>query len=161
LMEKLHNYGIMVMGCFAFGSDEDYKDVFERTVEMVQECKIDLPRYAILTPFPNTDLYSDLESEKRITENNWALYDAEHVVYEPKNMTKQELEDGIKWAWKETYKISNIFRRIAWSKPILHALGIFVNIGYRKYAKEFDIFSEKVMMDNSDIPDAFNVELAK
>lgn len=154
LMEKLHNRGIMVMGCFAFGGDEDYKDVFEKTFKMVQECKIDLPRYAILTPFPNTDLYNDLENENRVVERNWALYDVEHVVYKPKNMTKQELEDGIKWIWKETYKISNIFKRIAWNKPIVHALGVLVNIGYRKYAKKFDMFNDETMLDNSDIPEA-------
>ena len=71
-----------------------------------------------------------------------------------KNMTKQELEDGIKWIWKETYKISNIFKRIAWNKPIVHALGVLVNIGYRKYAKKFDMFNDETMLDNSDIPEA-------
>ena len=47
LMEKLHKRGIMVMGCFAFGSDEDQKDVFKRTVELCIDAKIDLPRFSI------------------------------------------------------------------------------------------------------------------
>jgi len=157
LMKKLHKYGVMVMGCFAFGSDEDRKDVFKRTVEMVNKCKIDLPRYAILTPFPNTDLYNQLEKEKRITESNWALYDVEHVVYKPKHMTKEELLEGIEWAWKETYKVKNIVKRIDWFNPrIIHIIDILMNIGYRKYAKEFQNFPEEIMLDNSDIPEVVN-----
>ena len=153
LMKKLHKHGIMVMGCFTFGTDEDDKDVFKKTVEMVIECKIDLPRYAILTPFPNTDLYKKLENEKRIKEDSWALYDVEHCVFEPKNMTKSELEQGLAWAWKETYKIGNIIRRIDWFKPrLFRTIAILTNIGYRKYAKNFVIFDEQIMEDNSDIP---------
>ena len=120
---------------------------------MVIKCKIDLPRYSVLTPFPNTDLYKKLESENRIKEDNWALYDVEHCVFEPKNMTRAELEQGLAWAWKETYKIRNIIRRIDWFKPrIFRSIAILTNIGYRKYAKHFKIFDEQVMTDNSDIP---------
>ena len=54
LMKKLHDNGILVQGCFAFGGDEEDESVFERTVDAVVKAKIDLPRYAILTPFPNT-----------------------------------------------------------------------------------------------------------
>ena len=34
---------------------------------------------------------------------------------------------------------------------------MLVNIGYRKYAKHFEIFGAEVMSDNSDIPDASTV----
>ena len=84
-MTKLHKHGIMVMGCFAFGSDEDGKDVFERTVKMCEEAKIDLPRFSVITPFPNTKFYEELDREGRIIERDWSLYDVEHVVYQPKN----------------------------------------------------------------------------
>jgi len=71
LMYKLHAHGIMVMGCFAFGGDEDKKDVFRRTVEMCTEAKVDLPRFSVITPFPCTQFYRELEKEDRITESEW------------------------------------------------------------------------------------------
>ena len=74
-MTKLHNHGIMVMGCFAFGSDEDKKDVFERTVKMCEEAKIDLPRFSVITPFPNTKFYEELDSEGRIIEKDESKLD--------------------------------------------------------------------------------------
>ncbi len=150
LMKKLHHNGILVQGCFAFGSDDEDKTVFERTVEMVIECKIDLPRYSILTPFPKTIYYNNLKHEDRIFENNWAMYDVEHCVFGPKLMTKEELENGIKWAWIETYKFKNLFKRLA---PFTNApwLSFLANYGYKGYADKFDKFTREVMCDNSDI----------
>lgn len=153
LMDKLHDRGIMVMGCFAFGSDEDKKDVFKRTVDLCLEAKIDLPRFSIITPFPATEFYNELDKEGRIVEKDWAMYDVEHCVYKPKNMTKEELEAGIAWAWKEAYSAKNIFKRLDFSKKkTIKSIYMLLNIGYRKYAKEFKIFDESVMSDNSDIP---------
>ena len=154
LMEKLHNRGIMVMGCFAFGSDEDKKDVFKRTVELCLEAKIDLPRFSIITPFPGTEFYKELDEAGRIVERDWAMYDVEHCVYEPKHMTKEELEEGIAWVWKQAYSWKNIFRRLDFTKKkTKKSIFMLLNIGYRKYAKGFEIFDSSVMSDNSDIPD--------
>ncbi len=153
LMEKLHNKGIMVMGCFAFGSDEDKKDVFRRTVDLCLEAKIDLPRFSVITPFPGTPFYDELECAGRIVERDWSMYDVEHCVYQPKNMTKEELEEGIAWAWKEAYSVKNIFKRLDLTKPkTVKSVFLLLNMGYRKYAKEFEIFGREVMSDNSDIP---------
>ena len=154
LMDKLHRKGIMVMGCFAFGADEDGPDVFQRTVELCLEAKIDLPRFSVITPFPGTPFYRELEAQGRIVERDFAMYDVEHCVYQPKQMTKEELEAGIAWAWKEVYSWKNIFRRLDLTKwRTVKSIYMLVNIGYRKYAKEFEIFGADIMSDNTDIPD--------
>jgi len=156
LMEILHKHGIMVMGCFAFGADEDGPDVFGRTVRLADEIQIDLPRYAIFTPFPQTDYYNQLETEGRIVERDWALYDVEHCVFRPKQMTKEELETGIHRAWRESYSVKSILRRWRWYSPKLFWYGwlyLLVNFGYKKYAKKFKIFDAGIMTDNSDIPE--------
>lgn len=151
LMKRLHDNGILVQGCFAFGGDEEDTSVFERTVEAVIKSKIDLPRYSILTPFPKTDFYAELEKQGRIIEHNWAMYDVEHCVFQPKKMTKKQLEDGTAWAWNETYKTKNILKRLA---PFNHSpwLSFPLNFGYRNYAKKYEYFTKEVMCNNSDIP---------
>ena len=128
--------------------------MFKRTVDLCIEAKIDLPRFSIITPFPGTEFYNELEKQDRIIERNWAMYDVEHCVYKPKRMTKEELEAGIAWAWKEAYSVKNIFRRLDLTKiRTLKSIYMLVNIGYRKYAKEFEIFGADIMADNSDIPE--------
>ncbi|MDF2889940.1 MAG: radical protein [Clostridia bacterium] len=152
LMKRLHDAGILVQGCFAFGSDEEDKSVFEATVEMVIKAKIDLPRYSILTPFPRTQLYQQLEEQNRIIERDWSLYDVEHCVFQPAQMTPLELEKGIEWAWRETYTYKSIFKRLA-PFHISPFIASIVNIGYKNYADKFTNFRKEVMIDNSDIPE--------
>ena len=159
LMALLHRYGIMVMGCFAFGADQDQPDVFDRTVRLANEIQIDLPRYAIFTPFPGTDYHNQLLAEGRIIEHNWALYDVEHCVFKPAQMTKQQLEAGLLRAWRASYSIKSILRRWNWRNPRVFLFGwlyLLVNLGYRKYARKFEIFGANIMADNSDIPETMD-----
>jgi len=151
LVKKLHKAGIAINGCYTFGSDEDTLDVFKETVKEINKLKIDLPRFSILTPFPNTQLFNDLEADNRIIEKNWAMYDVEHVVFKPKNMTVDELREGVEWAWKEIYSFKSIIRRIARFHNLFF-ISLLVNLSYRKYAKKFAKFTKEVMCDNSDIP---------
>ena len=149
LVKRLHDSGILINGCFAFGGDDDGKDVFKRTAEEIQRLRIDLPRYSILTPFPNTELYRSLEEQGRIFEHELAMYDVEHVVFQPKNMTADELYEGTEWAWRETYKTGNILKRI----KKLSAISYITNFAYQTYADKFAHFTKEVMCDNSDIPE--------
>ncbi len=151
LMKKLHHNGILVQGCFAFGGDEEDESVFDRTVEMIIKAKIDLPRFSILTPFPQTQYYMQLEKEGRIFERNWAMYDVEHCVFTPKLMTVEQLEEGTDRAWRATYSTGNILKRLA---PFRHSpwLSLPLNLGYKGYAKKWHKFTKEVMCDNSDIP---------
>lgn len=152
LVKKLHDAGIAINGCFAFGGDDENKDVFKRTVDAVIRLKIDLPRYSVLTPFPGTQMYREMESEGRIFERNWAMYDVEHCVFRPKNMTPDELIEGLEWAWRETYAIGSIAKRLSYFKSFLPA-SVPANLGYRHYADKFSRFTREIMTDNSDIPD--------
>jgi radical SAM superfamily enzyme YgiQ (UPF0313 family) len=133
VVRRLHHYGIAIMGCFAFGFDHDTPETFARTVEFVIDAKIDLPRYAILTPFPNTPLYHRLKAEGRILTEDWSLYDGQHVVYQPRQMTPPQLLRRTEWAWKQTYSLTGIAKRLLGSRLML-PLALSANLGYRFYA---------------------------
>lgn len=132
-LEQFHQHGISINGTFVFGMDEDTLSVFEETARFAVEYKIDLPRYAILTPFPNTALYKRLEKEERILTRDWSLYDGQHVVFQPRHMSQAELLAGTEYAWKYTYSLSNIARRIGleFRNPLVC---MAANFGYRFYA---------------------------
>jgi radical SAM superfamily enzyme YgiQ (UPF0313 family) len=134
VVKKLHDYGIGIQGCFVFGFDNDDTSVFERTVEWVDKVKMDLPRYAVVTPFPNTGLFRRLEAQGRLLHKNWSLYDVEHVVIQPKKMSPERLQEGLEWAWAQSYSYRSIFRRVLGSfcQPLL---SISLNLGYRYYAQ--------------------------
>ncbi len=139
LIQKLHGLGISIQGCFVFGLDEDTPDVFDETVEFVLQSGIDLPRFAIVTPFPGTPLYANLNDQGRILTENWELYDGQHVVFEPKQMSVEELLRGHERAWKKAYSYSGIARRL-WQAKNFQPLAITSNLGYRFYANHLDKF---------------------
>lgn len=139
LIADLHDLGIAIQGCFVFGLDHDTTDVFEMTAEFAIDNAIDLPRFAILTPFPGTPLHTRLAQQGRILTRNWELYDGQHVVFQPQHMSVQELAAGHERAWKQVYRYSAIASRL-WKAHALEPLGIAANLGYRFYAHHLHRF---------------------
>lgn len=133
LIEMLHARGITLMGTFVFGLDSHGPEVFMETARFCVETGIDLPRFAIVTPFPGTPLFQRLSREGRILHHNWDLYDGQHVVFKPTRLSEQELLEGHEEAWKYVYKRRNILRRLAKSRLQI-PLSIASNWGYRFYA---------------------------
>lgn len=83
VIADLHRLGISIQGCFVFGLDHDTPEVFDHTVAFALDAGIDLPRFAVVTPFPGTPLHHRLDAEGRILTRDWELYDGQHVVFEP------------------------------------------------------------------------------
>lgn len=133
LISDLHRLGISIQGCFVFGGDDDTGSTFKETVDFVLETRIDLPRFALLTPFPGTPLFSRLDREGRITTRNWELYDGQHAVFQPRHMSVAELAAGHDAAWRKAYSWQAIAARVGRSKSQI-PLSLAVNLGYRFYA---------------------------
>jgi radical SAM superfamily enzyme YgiQ (UPF0313 family) len=139
VVDLLHAHGIAVYGCFVFGMDHDTPDVFLQTARFAVEAGIDLPRFAIVTPFPGTALYQRLDREGRILTRNWELYDGQHVVFQPHGMSVRQLQEGTERAWRYTYSISSIARRLRVS-PASKWIALSANLGYRHYAHNLERF---------------------
>jgi radical SAM superfamily enzyme YgiQ (UPF0313 family) len=133
LIRDLHTLGISIQGCFVFGHDHDTPDVFDRTVQFCLDAAVDLPRFAILTPFPGTPLFRRYDQSGRILSRNWELYDGQHVVFRPQHVTPEQLQAGHERAWRQVYSYSSIGRRLGTARVQL-PIAIMANLGYRYYA---------------------------
>jgi radical SAM superfamily enzyme YgiQ (UPF0313 family) len=107
----LHDHGIQVNGSFVLGFDHDRKDVFARTAAWVEENRLECATFHILTPYPATPLFRQMEAEGRLLHRNWALYDTGHAVFQPKHMTPEELEQGYAWIYQRLFSHASIWRR--------------------------------------------------
>ena len=137
LVSMLQRRGVTIQGCFVFGFDHDDGSVFASTVELVQELGIDIPRYSLYTPYPGTPLFRRLMAEGRILSFNWSDYDTMHVVIQPAQMTPDELYRGFKWAYRETFRLPRIVRRV--SRPDLRGpINLVGNLCYRMFVQRLE-----------------------
>ena len=112
VVKKIHDHGIGIDGSFVFGFDTDDAGVFDRTVEFVIKAKLEVVYFSILTPYPGTRLHQRLTEEGRLLTEDWNLYDANHVVYQPKTFTPDQLLEGYYGALKEVYTVPSIMKRL-------------------------------------------------
>jgi len=103
--------GIQVNGSFVFGFDEDRPDVFERTVQWIEEQRLECATLHVLTPYPGTPLFRRLEKEDRLLHRDWNLYDTAHAVFQPRHMSPEELEAGCDWCYRRLFSGRSIWRR--------------------------------------------------
>jgi radical SAM superfamily enzyme YgiQ (UPF0313 family) len=130
VVKKIHDHGIGIDGSFVFGFDTDDAGVFNRTVEFVIKAKLEVVYFSILTPYPGTRLHKRLTEEKRLLTEDWNLYDANHVVYQPKTFTPDQLLEGYHAALKEVYSIPSIFKRL-WGTTSWKNFFYPMNFGFR------------------------------
>jgi radical SAM superfamily enzyme YgiQ (UPF0313 family) len=135
-VRRLHDHGIGIQACFVYGFDDEDESIFERTVEFVDRTKIDLPRYAVATPFPGTPLYRRLEREGRLLHRDWSLYDVEHVVFEPRRMSAERLQEGLQWSWEQSYGWRSLLYRLTGAPWSILPLWLSTNLGYRFFAEK-------------------------
>jgi len=142
-VEEIHRRGIMINGSFVFGLDADTKETFQATLDWIVRNKIETVTSHILTPYPGTVLYDRMKAEGRITSDDLSEYNTAHVVYEPKNMTPDELYEGYLWIYRQVYSLKNIFRRLPAAKDQRSTYLLF-NLLYRKYGRFTDWLCKKI-----------------
>lgn len=110
-VELFHENGIQVNGSFVLGFDHDRPDVFERTVEWIEQNRLECATFHILTPYPGTPLFTRMEAEDRLLHRNWNLYDTAHVVFRPRHMSPEQLAEGYSWCYRRLFSHRSIWRR--------------------------------------------------
>jgi radical SAM superfamily enzyme YgiQ (UPF0313 family) len=116
LVQLLHKYEILVDGTFIFGFDGDSADVFDKTESLIRHVGLDTYTFYFLTPYPGTKYYARFLNEGRILYDDWALFDWDHVVIEPGNMTERELSEGVEELYRrldKTYFSRNVIRNMS------------------------------------------------
>ncbi len=103
-IKRYKDFGIGVEATVILGLDNHDEDYVKRLVDFLIETNIDLAEFTILTPFIHTRIRTELEQQKRILSNDPMKYNAEEVVFQPKNMSPERLKDMYHYAWTEFYR---------------------------------------------------------
>lgn len=109
---NLHRHGIGVKATFMLGFDNDDVSVFPKMEEFIRKSSFDSVYFSLLTPYPGTRLYKEMEEEGRLLHKNWEKYDTAHVVFRPRKMSVKELEEGFVWLYKKVLSLKSIALRL-------------------------------------------------
>ncbi|MBY0493163.1 MAG: B12-binding domain-containing radical SAM protein [Cyanobacteria bacterium] len=139
VIKRLDDLGIMINGSFVFGLDGDDRDVFKRTVDWAVESGVTTATFHILTPYPGTQLYSEMSAQRRLVTDNWDLYDTRHVVYKPAGISAPALKAGYDWAYREFYRWGNIVTAARAHQSSKHSVKHFAySAGWKKFEPAWD-----------------------
>lgn len=106
-----HDVGIQVNGSFVLGFDHDTRETFDELGDWAEDQKMECATFHILTPYPGTPLFAEMEREGRIIHRDWNLYDTAHAVFRPRHMEPEELEAGYRALYERIFSHGSIWRR--------------------------------------------------
>ena len=135
-IKVLHHYGIKSHGMFVLGADTDDVQTVRDTVSFAKDNHIDTVMLNILTPLPGTQQFREMDADGRIFDRRWELYDAHHVVFEPRRMTPYELQIETLRGYARFYSLRTWFKYVftlQFTKRLLfHGWGMVIVRAWRR-----------------------------
>lgn len=141
LIQNIQKAGIDVSTEMVVGADADTLESIGATAKFVEQNKIVVPRFYILTPIPGTGYYDEMKRQNRIYIEDMYSYDGSQAVHIPKNMTPQELTEAYWALYDKVFEFScilkrTLFRKEFWRYPGRYLFYLGVNLYYRHQIKQ-------------------------
>ena len=102
-IRRYHDHGIGVEGTILLGLDNHDEDFIKRLIDFLLDIDLDLAEFTVLTPFPHTKAYEELHRQGRILSYDWNQYSADQVVFQPRHMSPERLQELLDYAWNSFY----------------------------------------------------------
>jgi len=126
----IQRHGINIHGMFVYGFDEDDWQTVKKTVQFARKTKLTSTQFLILTPLPGSDTFNKLTTEKRIIFDDWALYDAHHVVFRPKKLSLSMLQKAQMFSHRKFYSWIEMMKKLLRLK--------WIDLGLAHYARRLN-----------------------
>ncbi len=141
LINNIHSYGIDVSTEMVVGGEGDTLSSIKDTKRFIEDNKITVPRFYILTPIPGTKFFKDMKEAGRIIKEDIYSFDGTEAVHTPKFMTPDELTNSYWELYESLFTLKSIFKRNIFRKEFLKKPGKYlfytiVNLFYRHQIKQ-------------------------
>jgi radical SAM superfamily enzyme YgiQ (UPF0313 family) len=103
-IRRYPEHGSAVEGTILLGMDNQTEDDILRLIDFLLEIELDLAEFTVLTPFPHTKCWDDMVKQKRIFDFDWNHYNAGKVVFHPRHMSAERLQELYGLAWEKFYE---------------------------------------------------------
>jgi radical SAM superfamily enzyme YgiQ (UPF0313 family) len=101
-IQKINDHGIAVVTNIIVSPGPYTRLAVERTIEFVDQYKV-LAQYSILTPYPGTQFFEEVQSQGKIHQDmDWKYFNTFNLVYDS-GYPPEELYDGIEELYRTTW----------------------------------------------------------
>ncbi len=126
----LRRHRIHIHGMFVLGFDEDDWPSVRKTVKFAKRSRLSTTQFLILTPLPGSEFYQRMASENRLRFHDWALYDAQHVVFQPARFSLFDLQKAQLYCHKKFYSLKQMAGKVL--------AGQWLSVGVAHYARKLN-----------------------
>ncbi|HZU35920.1 MAG TPA: DUF4070 domain-containing protein, partial [Gemmataceae bacterium] len=127
---RIHRHNITVQAGIVFGFDGDDEATFEATLRGATRVGIDGATVSILTPFPKTPIFDELQQAGRLLTTDWSYYNSKTAVaFHPARMSARQLWDGYMWFRRRFFAPECILERVRRS-GVRPWQSMVLNLGY-------------------------------
>jgi anaerobic magnesium-protoporphyrin IX monomethyl ester cyclase len=147
--QLLQKYGINIHASYIIGDINETESMIKQTIRWAKKMESRTTQFSILTPYPGTELYRDITTEKRFLHKNWDYYDGLHPVIRSDIIKPGKLMKLLLKAYTNSLNIKNLksnnhhsiiaeernhdHRWTFLMKDILHAFGLFLMLSLEAY----------------------------
>lgn len=136
--KNLSEVGIAAHASAIVGFAEDDLDTFGNFFNFFMDNGIPLAYFFILTPLPGTDIYKELNAQKRIQSYDWSKYDFSNILFYHSKMSNDQIYSNYRKVCRELYSFRNILKRLKKIKDVNLKWRLFkLNLYYRRKLNSF------------------------
>lgn len=109
LIATWHRAGISTHVGYIIGFPHDTaKSIQEDVRTLVDKMKVELASFFMMTPLPGSTDHLRLIRSGSYIDSDYNNFDSFHVTYTHGNLSKEEWEEGYRYAWEEFYSFENM-----------------------------------------------------
>lgn len=128
---RIMDAGISPHALIIFGLPDDNADTFKRTVDYLENLKVPIAQFFILTPYPGTPTGDRIWRDEKVFDTNLSHLREPYVVYKPEQITPGQLREGWWNAVTDFYSLRSIAKRVVFRRdPVNFWINLATNLYY-------------------------------
>ena len=141
LLKNIRKHGIDISTEMVVGAEGDTLESIKATAKFIEDNKVVVPRFYILTPIPGTVFFEEMKEQNRICNDEIYSYNGTEAVHISKNMTPEQLTEAYWKLYNDVFTIKSIVNRTLFhsdffKRPIMYLFYFAVNLFYRYQIKQ-------------------------
>jgi radical SAM superfamily enzyme YgiQ (UPF0313 family) len=117
-IRMLQKHGLGTVGYYMIGFETDTKESLKEDILKLAALKLDITQICVITPLPQTPLWTEIEQKYGIWDHDYHNYDGKHMVWNHPHIKPSEFQSILDWSFKQTY---------SWTVPIRTSARVWGN----------------------------------